>query len=275
MGKRKRVTEEDILADLRAGLGTGTGKSYQPWHRIQFFSSRGNSHRIWSSKTQRVHHLFSNIERAIFLKAEHGDHFVDVLEQRPLEREQTRAIADRLGIKHPRYPGTKVDCVMTLDAVVGRRDVNGDIIWSAYDGKDTAKLQDPRILEWLSIHRAYCQLKGWQYAIVTEETIPRMVVRNLEWIRKGMRLPKERVKVGGLFDELPLLMHREILKARPSLPVNRYCAGFDQRQRLPLGAGLRVIQILLHRHALTCDLANGPVHMEPVASLIPANLPQD
>lgn len=269
MPRRKQVQEADVRKLIRAGFGSGDGPSYKPWETVHTFSSRGNSHRIHSVKTGRVHSLFSNIERALFLKAEYGKSFVDFQEQRAMEREHTLAIAKVLGIRHPVYLGTNVPFVMTLDAVVVRRDDEGTLYHEAYDAKESSALKNERVLEKLSMHKMYCEQRGWKHTIVTNDTFPREVVRNLEWIRAGARKPLEVVTVHGLFDELPRRMLAEVLEKRPSGPVKDYCACFDEAHGLIAGTGLRVMQVLLWNHELTPDLAGGPIHLAPVASLLP------
>lgn len=49
-------TQEQISKRIKSGRGQGMGKDYQPWLTIQDVPSRGVSHRIYSHKTQRVHH---------------------------------------------------------------------------------------------------------------------------------------------------------------------------------------------------------------------------
>ena len=59
-------TPEQIHKRIKSGRGQGMGKDYQPWLTIQDVPSRGVSHRIYSHKTQRVHHLLSNLELYVF-----------------------------------------------------------------------------------------------------------------------------------------------------------------------------------------------------------------
>lgn len=274
MARHKKVREADIRKLIKSGYGVGEGPTYKPWDTVHSFSSQGNSHRIHSLKTGRVHNLFSNIERALFLKAEYGESFVDYQEQRAMEREHTLAIAKVLGIRHPVFMGTAVPSVMTLDAVVIRRDVDGNLSREVYDAKEVSNLEEPRVLEKLSIHRMYCEQRGWKHSIVTNETFPREVIRNLEWIRAGARKPHEVVLVHGLFDELPARMLADIKERRPSANVKDYCTAFDVQHGLLPGTGLRVIQVLLWGHQLKPNLDDGPIHLACVNSLLPGTAPR-
>lgn len=273
--RRSKVTEEHVQEKRRAGIGEGGASTYKPWETVHSFSSRGNSHRIYSTKTGRTHHLFSNIERALFLKAEHGKQFIDFQEQRAMEREHTSAIAKALKVVHPVYVGTRVPFVMTLDAVVVRRASDGSHYTEAYDAKEASALPDRRTLEKLSIHRAYCQQRGWRHTIVTNETFPREVIRNLEWIRMGAIKPGEVETIPGLFDELPSRMLAALKAKAGRKPINQYCAEFDEHHGLRGGAALRVLQILLWRHDLTTSLSDTLIHLRPVSRLALGESAQD
>ncbi|MDI1258291.1 TnsA endonuclease N-terminal domain-containing protein [Aquabacterium sp.] len=265
--RRTTVTEASISKKWSEGFGQGCISTYKPWETVQSFSSKGNSHRVHSTKTGRTHHLFSNIERALFLKAEYGESFIDFQEQRAMEREHTLAIAEVLKIKHPVYVGTQIPFVMTLDAVVVRRGPDRTEFCEAYDAKEASALIDSRVLEKLSIHKAYCEQRGWRHTIVTNETISREVIRNLEWIRMGAAKPGEVEPVVGLFEELPERMLASLKTKGSRRPINQYCAEFDRSHGLPGGAALRVLQILLWRHDLSTSLSGALIHLRPVSSL--------
>lgn len=77
-------TQEQISKRIKSGRGQGMGKDYQPWLTIQDVPSRGVSHRIYSHKTQRVHHLLSNLELYVFLILDWSSFVQDIREQFPL-----------------------------------------------------------------------------------------------------------------------------------------------------------------------------------------------
>ena len=77
-------TQEQISERIKSGHGQGMGKDYQPWLTIQNVPSRGVSHRIYSHKTQRVHHLLSNLELYVFLILDWSNSVQDIREQFPL-----------------------------------------------------------------------------------------------------------------------------------------------------------------------------------------------
>ena len=46
------------------------GKDYKPWLTVRDVPSLGRSHRIFGHKSQRTHHLLSDLELAVFLLLE-------------------------------------------------------------------------------------------------------------------------------------------------------------------------------------------------------------
>ena len=61
------LSEKLIEQRIKDGRGQGYGEKYQPWLRVQDVPSDGRSHRIFSHKTKRIHHLLSDLELATFL----------------------------------------------------------------------------------------------------------------------------------------------------------------------------------------------------------------
>ena len=51
------LTEIQIAKRIKEGRGQGSGANYKPWLRIHEVPSQGLSHRIYSFKTKRTHHL--------------------------------------------------------------------------------------------------------------------------------------------------------------------------------------------------------------------------
>lgn len=76
------------------------GKDYQPWLTIQSVPSRGVSHPIYSHKTQRVHHLLSNLELYIFLILDWSSSVQDIREQFPLNIDDTKEICLEHDLRH-------------------------------------------------------------------------------------------------------------------------------------------------------------------------------
>ena len=55
---------------IKEGRGSGRNQEYKPWLTVRDLPSDGRSHRVFGHKSQRTHHLFSDLELAVFLLLE-------------------------------------------------------------------------------------------------------------------------------------------------------------------------------------------------------------
>ncbi|WP_233882598.1 hypothetical protein [Brevibacillus laterosporus] len=85
MTKRKRETSiSQIEKRIKEGRGQGYGREYIPWLLIQDVPSSGRATRIHGWKTNRFHHVHSDLERSYFYILEWSDIVTDIREQFPL-----------------------------------------------------------------------------------------------------------------------------------------------------------------------------------------------
>ncbi len=120
MAKRKRQDRcATIKRRLKEGRGNGRGMDYKPWLRVQDVPSQGLASRVPGITTGREHHLLSNLEYDCFLVLDWEESIVDIREQYPLlPLEETLALAEEIGIRHPTYPGSDDPVVCTTDFLI-------------------------------------------------------------------------------------------------------------------------------------------------------------
>ncbi|HEV2707631.1 MAG TPA: TnsA endonuclease N-terminal domain-containing protein [Pyrinomonadaceae bacterium] len=119
MAKRRRDNGQQARRRRsKEGRGIGTGADYIPYLLIHDVPSIGLASRVWGWKTRRVHHFLSRLELKFFYTLEWRPDVHDIREQFPLDLDETLAIADQLGVRHPRDPKTKDYVVMTSDFVL-------------------------------------------------------------------------------------------------------------------------------------------------------------
>ena len=171
-------TQEQISKRIKDGRGQGMGKDYQPWLTIQDVPSRGVSHRIYSHKTQRVHHLLSNLELYVFLILDWSSSVQDIREQFPLNLDDTKEICLEHGLRHPNIQGSEQ--VMTSDFLIDTNDKKQPQF--VIQVKPLKELIKERTIEKLEIERRYWEVKEIPWSIVTEQNIPTTARKNLEWV---------------------------------------------------------------------------------------------
>lgn len=176
------VTQDRVPEMIKRGLGQGTGPNYLPWIFIYSISSHGLSSRIPGWTTGRLHHLLSQHERRFFYWMDWLLDVVDIREQFPLlPLSDSVAIARKYDLPHPSDQQTGEPVVMTSDfrltEIRGTRKV--DVIRSI---KPANKLGSIRTVKRLELERLFWQEKGVEWALVTDHSIPRVLVSNVEFV---------------------------------------------------------------------------------------------
>ncbi len=255
----KTVWSENKIARLNAeGHGSGSGAEYRPWLTATMLSSLGRTRQVWSPKTGRVHHLFSDVEYRLFLALEWGRDVVDIREQFPLERDITLEVARTLKLKHPHYPGTHVATVMTVDFLVTRLR-HGEKVLEAFDAKRTEEAEDEHSLSKLEIARESLAMSGIKHHLVFHTEIPISTIENIEWVREGFLRPEE---VPPSHDYWPSLQRRMLGSwhaTKQTLTLQQFCKHFDAMQGCEPGAGLRAARMLIGERVIAAPMAGRPL----------------
>lgn len=253
MAKRnRRNTKNSIRRRVKEGRGMGRLAEYKPWLHIQDVASKGLSSRIKGWKTERVHHLLSMLETLYFYVLEWSQEVIDIREQYPLlPLEETLAIAESCGIHHPSDPRTKYPIVMTTDFVnTVCRGVTD------FDEPRTVKyktdLLKRRTLEKLEIERRYWESRKIKLKVVTEDSIPSTLAKNVEWLHSYRCLAD--------FTDLDEFAFRrtatEVMEALKSYPgsLRSITIATDDRLGLEAGTSLSIVRYLLANRRLRVDM---------------------
>jgi hypothetical protein len=248
VGRAIKWTEEKIEQLKYEGYGQGFKESYKSWLTVQTVNSRGTSHQPFCLKTQRHLQLLSNIELALFLALDWQEDVVDIREGFPLDRDFTCTVADRLGIRHPSYPGTHVKTVMTVDFMVTRIR-NGVECLEAYNAKPTSE-------EKLEIQRASLAELDIPHHLVFDTDIPAQHIKNLAWINGALLKKNEKERYTGHLEEMAQHMEGSLApEMRRSTSLGKVCQRFDADLGEPAGTGIRGARILMAKHVLVPDLS--------------------
>ena len=176
--KNTQNHELKIQKWIKEGRGQGFGNNYKPWLTIRDVSSEGRSHRVFGHKSQRTHHLLSDLELSTFLLLEWHSTTIDIREQYPLDLEQTLEIAKTIGIPHPKFG--KYYQIMTSDFLV---DIHNSITPKfVLQVKYSNALNDPRTIEKIEIERQYWKQQNIPFYIFTEHQVPKTVSQNIQWL---------------------------------------------------------------------------------------------
>jgi len=177
------LTEPKIRKWIKEGRGDGKGRNYKPWLTVRDLPSQGRSHRVFGHKSQRTHHLFSDLELAVFLILEWQPDVIEIREQFPLQRELTLEIAAGCGIRHPAVAG--IEQYMSSDFLIDS--TRKDLPKFALQAKRAEDLKKPRVMEKLELERRYWAHKKVPWFLITEQEIPAVVFQNIKWLYPAQR----------------------------------------------------------------------------------------
>lgn len=251
MAKRSRkTTQRTIDHRLKEGRGQGAGSTYKPWLTVQDVPSQGLVHRVKGWTTGRVHHLFSNLERDTFYILDWAKRVQDIREQYPLlPLDETKAIADEMGVKHPRDLRTQHAIVMTSDFVLDVVD-GGRSIQHARTVKPADLLNKSRVREKLEIERRYWQNREVDWAIITEHEIPAIQSANIRLLH-GYRQLEDRFAEDINSNEVIQFL----LNGQSPSRIDNLVTQCDDMLCLPQGTALTAVYHLLASGRMTCNLA--------------------
>lgn len=177
------MTSDDIPKLIAEGRGQGEGIDYEPWIKVQDFSSYGQANRDLGATTGRQHDYFSKLEFHYHLILDWLG-LLDIQEQYPLlPLEKTISIANQCGIPHPIDFRTKKPVVMTTDFRISLPlPVGKKVFFRAV--KPSVKLLEPRVIAKLELARRFYESINEDWGIVTERQINPVLVENLIWSYK-------------------------------------------------------------------------------------------
>lgn len=249
MRRRKAIADETRLKERR---GQGTYSDYTPWILVHEFSSHGFSSRVYGWKTKRIHHFFSLLELLYFYTLEWSPIISDVREQYPLlPLDETVAIAQSLGIKHPIDPMTREPKVMTTDFYLSVLRGIG-VCHQARTIKYAQDLLNRRVIEKFEIERVYFQNRNINWAIITERDIPLVVARNVEILHPYFHAeslhPLSKKEIHYISKELT----KAVIEKTNSL--SDIAADCDRRLDLTAGTSLKLAWYLIAQRQWEVDI---------------------
>lgn len=174
------LTKEQQLKWIKEGRGQGFLSKYKPFLTVKDNKSLNNrSSRVYGYKTGRTHHLFSDLELAVFLILDRNIFIKDIREQMPLNLKETEELARTFSLYHPMKNGIAQTLVSTFFIVSEATNAPPVYVIRAISHTE---LENLNILESLELERRYWQKENIPWYLVTEKDIPLTVVDNIKWL---------------------------------------------------------------------------------------------
>ena len=170
-----QVSDKRRFAEHR---GEGHNENYKPWIKPTEIHGLSTTTAFYDPRVGRHISLLSQPELEVYLILSWNDDVIEIREQFPLNRDDTRALAEYYGYKHPYNTHTMSDNVMTTDFLVNY--VDGTMHAYAVKGIPADKVrEDRRTLEKLYIEMKYWEIRDIPWTLITAENIPSNIATNI------------------------------------------------------------------------------------------------
>ena len=256
MPKRRANLIARAIAWERDRLAERTHCNYQPFLTVWDFPSRGRSHRIQSNTVGRIHHLFSDLERAAFYALDNSG-VTDIREQYPLlPMSETSAIANALDYRPPSFAGQLT--VMTTDLLVTWPDGAHE----AYAVKHSEDLLRPRTKQKLEIEAEYWRRRSIPWKVLTEHELSTPRIAALGWLHR-YHDPRSVPLTGANLERVTATVASRILKNQQQA-LATLCSDCDDQLALEPGTALAVARHAIAIGAWPVNLDMGLNPMRPL-----------
>jgi hypothetical protein len=241
MGRGRKIESiDDYQRALRNGYGLGQGEEYKPWYQIQDRSSRAGRSLIHGLKTNRSHHLMSEIETEFFYLIDFCDSVIDIREQFPLiPLDLSQKIATAYDIPHPLHPKSKEPLVLTTSFLITTKN-NEEISYHA-----TATTS----AEQLDIERIWWSLLDIPFQCYTSSELNDSEARNIAWITSSIR--------SGLvnFSSIQIETAVSLLRIKKYF-IKEICELYVNQLQVPHDDALNLLLTLIAQKHITIDLTH-------------------
>lgn len=238
------------------GRGTGTGADYLSWIAFRDFRSKGDESRKSEGRHGREILTLSQIEARTFFMLDVNPDVIEIYDQYPLDREETRSIARDLGIEHPKCPRSGADLDMTSDFLAEVRTDTG-IVQFPFQCKSSTDVSNFRIAEKMEIERRYWQAHDKKLRVVTESPacIPDAFFKNARRLQQHRFLHKAVVNdVTLTYEHRKALILVAVRAATASETLNELAGRLAQQTSHSIDQFTQVISNLIYRGDLVCNM---------------------
>lgn len=237
-------------------LAERTLREYRPFLTVRDVPSHGRSHRIQSKTVRRMHHLFSDLERAAFYALDNSGAF-DIREQYPLlPTSETTAIASALSYRPARFAGQLI--VMTTDFLVTWPDGAHE----AYAVKRSEDLSRPRSKQKLDIEAEYWSRRGIRWHILTEIELSSPRIAALGWLHRYG--DPSSVPVDESLLEKIISKVRNLISEGPEVSLAEACKQCDRLMGITLGTSLAAARHAIAAGLWAVDMSMGIDPLRPI-----------
>lgn len=216
--------------------------------KVTTFSSIGRATRIYSYKTNRIHHLQSDNQLRIFLILEWSDKVKGIQENVELKDiESTIYNVENLRFDKFKHKETnelyKLHTNFLITTIRNKEEIQ-----VAISIKSLSELERKTVIEKMEIERRYWKSKGVRFYVITEKEIDKQVVENIKWIREAL-VDKSIENKEELREKLYYFLQNN--KGKRLMDVLN---AFDEEQNLKAGTALFILRYLIAKKEIEINM---------------------
>lgn len=217
--------------------------------KVTTFSSKGRATRIYSYKTNRIHHLQSDNQLRIFLLLEWSDKVKVIQENVELEDlEATIYNVENLRLDRFRDKETNKLYKLHTNFLIEILSENQKERIIAISIKSLSELERKTAIEKMEIERRYWKAKQISFYVITEKDIDKQVVENIKWVRETL-LSKVIEDKEELKEKLYYFL-QDNKRKRLMTVLNT----FDEEENLKNGTALFILRYLIAIKGIEIDM---------------------
>lgn len=254
MAKRNSIWNiQKLNAYIKEGRGQGELEKYKPWTTIHDFSSMGRATRIKGWKTNRIHHLQSDIMLKYFYLLEWENNVIDIRESFPLI-DLYDEIGDNEDLEFNLFRDKQTDepYVLTTSFLI-TINKEGKKSYIARSTKNSYELEKKISIEKLEIERRYWNKKKIDWAVVTEKEILNEKSKNIEWVHSSLFGYKDISLDENEFNMLCRDFIKELINTN-DVTVREVIIKFENNYRGRFGIGIFILKYLIANKILLIDI---------------------
>lgn len=231
--------------------------------KVTTFSSKGRATRIYSHKTNKIHHLQSDNQLRVFLSLEWDDKVKNIKENVMLDDlEATLYNVENLRLDKFRDKETGELYDLHTNFLIKKitKDKAEETI--ALSVKSISELQRVTVIEKMEIERRYWEIKGVKFYVITDNEINKQFVENIKWVRETL-IDKSIRNRGELAEKLYYF-----LQERNTEKLSEVLEEFDIEEGLIGGTALFIFRYLIGIKEIEIDMTKSINLNEVVSCLI-------
>jgi len=153
--------------------------------KVTTFSSKGRATRIYSYKTNKIHHLQSDNQLRFFLILE-WNNSVKYIEENVELRDLESTIDNIENLRLDKFSDKETNQLYQLHTnfLVTIKRNNGEE-QVAVSVKSLSELERKTVIEKMEIERRYWKVKGVSFHVITEKEINKQFAENIKWAREA------------------------------------------------------------------------------------------